>query len=151
MGRRHFSRIWRKALLSSVQRFFSTFPGAWLTWCPSHANVWPELKILSAGEEPHPQFWLQFSTSLHADCCPKTKDPLPNFLWRKGIIFGAKGSGQSFGLFPVMLFHSGYYNDLHSLLCPTNLGLWSADSVVWPYSDCLSGQSSGLVSSNTEG
>ena len=45
------------------------------------------------------EFWLQFSTSLHADCCPKTEDPHSNFLGRKGTIFGAKWSGQSFGFF----------------------------------------------------
>ena len=28
------------------------FPGAWLTWCPSLANICPELKILFVGEEP---------------------------------------------------------------------------------------------------
>ena len=34
----------------------------------------------------------------------KTKDPLPNFLWRKGTIFGAKGSSQSFGSFSPHLY-----------------------------------------------
>ena len=45
-------------LLTTVQRFCSrlftghSFPGAWLTWRPSLANVCPVLKILFAGEGP---------------------------------------------------------------------------------------------------
>ena len=47
--------------------------------------------------------WLQFSTSLHTDCCPRTEKPYPYFLWRKGYYFQRKGFGQSFGSFLLLL------------------------------------------------
>ena len=72
------------------------------------------------------------SASISCQCLSRTKDPFPNFLWRKGIIFGAKGSGQSFGFFFFFYFlRSCYYSDLNSLLCPTDYRSWSAGSF-WP-------------------
>ena len=52
----------RAFLMSSVQRLCSTlftgdFPGAWLNWRLSLANVCPEVKILFASEGP-PGVWL---------------------------------------------------------------------------------------------
>ena len=48
----------------------------------------------------------------------------------KVLFFGAKDSGQSFGLFrlPLYFIRSCYYNDLHSLLYPTDYRSWSASS-----------------------
>ena len=68
-------------LLTTVQSFCSrlftgySFPGAWLTWRPSLANVCPELKIL-----------FQISSN------------------EKVLFFGSKRSGQSFGLFLPSLY-----------------------------------------------
>ena len=66
----------------------------------------------------------------------KSKDPLPNFLWQKGTIFGAKARLIIWLLppppppQPVMLL-----NDLHSLLRPPDHRSWSAGSSwlsFWP-------------------
>ena len=106
-GERNFCRTWLKALLSSVQRFCSTLSQ---------------------------EFWLinqhVFSRSLSV---PKTKNPLPNFLWPKSYYFWREGFWPI--IWPLSspstsschATHSGYHNDLYPLLCPTNLGLWSAD------------------------
>ena len=40
----------------------------------------------------------------------KTEDPLPNFLWWKGTIFGAKESGQSFGSFLLLHLNRSCYS-----------------------------------------
>ena len=51
-GERHFSRIRLMAPFCYLQSKDSVllFPGAWLNWRPSLANVCPELTILPAGE-----------------------------------------------------------------------------------------------------
>ena len=47
-------------------------------------------------------------------------------------VTGAKGLGQSFGLFllPLYFIQSYYYNDLHSLLCTTDCRSWNASNFV---------------------
>ena len=56
---------------------------------------------------------------------------LSKFPLTKRYYLGAKGSGQSFGIFFFFLLYflrSCYYNDLHSLLYPTDYRSWSAGS-----------------------
>ena len=49
----------------------------------------------------------------------------------KKVLFSALKTSANHlaSFFSSSLFHSGYYNDLHSLLCPTNYRLWSAGSL----------------------
>ena len=58
-GRAAFSRIWLKApfAICPTKNSALLFSGALRTWRPSLANVFPELKILFAGEGP-PGVWL---------------------------------------------------------------------------------------------
>ena len=115
-------------LLTTVQRFCSrlftghSFPGVWLTWCPSLANVCLVLKIL-----------FQISSD------------------EKVLFFSAKGSGQSFGSFSSSTSSSHATTMTYipfSIHPTTGHGVLAVFDL---HSDCFSGQSLGLVSSNTEG
>ena len=92
------------------------------------------------------------STSLSADFCPQTENPFPNFLWRKGTIFRRLRLGQSFGLFFFFFLSISFgllqWPTFPSLSNQLGHGVLAAFDL---HSDCLSSQSSGLVSSNTEG
>ena len=110
--------VWLKAiLLSSVQSFCSTL---------------------------YPEFGYSFNTSRHElkILFPISSDEKILLVLKASANHLAPSSSTSSG----HATHSGYYNDLYPLLCPTNLGLWSADSLT-----CIQQSVAGLVSSNTEG
>ena len=129
-GERHFSRIWLKMpfcyLLSKDSILL--FPGAWLTWSPPLAMDRP---------------WQEVDTK-SAKLCPELK--------KRVLFFGAKGLGQSFGLFLPPLY---FIQSCDSMTCtPFSIQLTTGHGVLAAFdlhSDCISGQSLGLVSSNTEG
>ena len=128
-----------------------------------------------------------FNTSCHTNCCPKThflsQASLPGVLAsdqhpfspissdEKGTTSGFRVLANHLASFFVPHLPLSYYLfgllywPLYPLLCPTNLGLWSADSLtsiryfvqqvgrgvdIHSYSS-FNGQSLGSVNSNTEG
>ena len=124
-GRVAFSRIRLKAPFCYFLSKDSVllFPGTWLIWRPSLANVYPELKIL---------FQI-------------TSDEKVLFLALKGqanhLAFSSSSSISS-GRATTMTYIPFSVQPIigHGVLIAFDL-----------HSDCFSGQSLGLVSSNTEG
>ena len=72
------------SLQTTVQRFCSMLFTGHSPIAVVNRRLYPSTSVLktkgSFCGRASPEFWLQFSTSLHADCCPKTKDPFPNFI-----------------------------------------------------------------------
>ena len=82
----------------------------------------------------------------------KTEEPFPNFFWRKGTIFGAKGFGQSSGLFYFLPLYFIQATTMTYIPFFVQRVIGYGVQVAFDFhSDCFSGQSLGLVSSNTEG
>ena len=105
-------------------------------FCPKNLSALPR------------SFGNSFNTSRYADRFPRTENLIPISSDEKGTTSGVKASANhlapSSSTSSVVLL-----NDLHSLLRPIKLGLWSADSLT--YILTASAISRWAVSSNTEG
>ena len=118
-----------------------------------HTRCCPKTQFFSWAR--YPEFGYSFNTSRHANCCSRTKNPLPNFLWQKGPVFGAQGFGQSFGSFLLLhLIRSCYFIWATTMTyIPFSVqSTWGYGvQIAWPAFQLPQRSVAGLVSSNTEG
>ena len=122
-GESHFFRIWLKAPTCYLLSNDSIllFPGAWLTWRPPPASVCPELKILFQISSDEKVLFLALKA---------LANHLASFFF---LYFSGRATTMTYIPFSVQPIIG------HVVLVAFDL-----------HSDCFSGQSLGLVSSNTE-
>ena len=132
-----FCRIWREGTCYLLSKILSALPrsfgNSFNTSC--HADCCLRTQLFSRARYLG-VFWHQVSTSSHSDLRPKKLNSLSLFPLTKRVLLPALRLRPIIWLSPplppppppppVVLT-----NDLHSLLRPTKLGLWSADILTY--------------------